>query len=147
MASSARVRALVFHDSQILLMKRWRNGNQFFVFVGGGIDKNESSEQAVTREVYEETSLRVVPERVVYVHSDSYGVQDVWLCRLVGDPSSPHLQENTSEFADSKHGLNRYEPCWLPLSMLKKVDLKPHSIRDRLLVDRDKDWPTVELTH
>lgn len=49
------VRVLVFKDNHILLVKH-RYGN-FWVMPGGGINKNESEEQAALRELKEETGM------------------------------------------------------------------------------------------
>jgi ADP-ribose pyrophosphatase YjhB (NUDIX family) len=53
---------------EVLLQKRADNG--FWALPGGFVDIGESIEQAVMREVLEETGLRVVVNRVVGVYSD-----------------------------------------------------------------------------
>lgn len=49
--------AVIFRNDQLLLIKR--RDVPVWVFPGGGIDEGETPEQAVLREVWEETGLRV----------------------------------------------------------------------------------------
>lgn len=46
-----RSSAIIIRDSKILLIHRKRPGREYWVFPGGGIEGNESSIEAVRREV------------------------------------------------------------------------------------------------
>ncbi len=52
-----RAAALVFKNKKLLLVKQ--HNNQYFQFPGGGIEKNESIENCLKREVMEEISSTV----------------------------------------------------------------------------------------
>ena len=68
-AVRAGVCAAVFdEDGRVLLEQRSDNG--FWGMPGGAVDIGESVEQAVNREVLEETGLRVEVKRLVGVYSD-----------------------------------------------------------------------------
>ena len=68
-AVRAGVSAAIFDgDGRVLLEHRSDNG--FWGMPGGGVDIGESVEQAVKREVLEETGLRVEVKRLVGVYSD-----------------------------------------------------------------------------
>lgn len=58
-----RAVAILIKGGQVLLMHRTRNGKEFWVFPGGGVEENESVEEAVAR-------LRVLSENLgpVYNH-------------------------------------------------------------------------------
>lgn len=86
---------------------------------GGGVDHGESPHDAVRREVWEETGLRVTVARLVDVHShhavaagrgdvyeDYHGVHLIYACE-VDDVEDPHVveQDSTTDLA-----------VWLPLS-------------------------------
>ena len=43
----------------MLLMRRVKNGEEYFVLPGGRVEENESAEQALVRELAEETSLEI----------------------------------------------------------------------------------------
>lgn len=63
--------AAVFNpQGEILLQKRADNG--FWSMPGGAVDPGESVEQAIIREVWEETGLHVRVVRLVGVYSDPY---------------------------------------------------------------------------
>ena len=56
-----RVSALLVNrmNADILLIKRFKEGRNYWVFPGGGVEPEELLDQAIVREVFEETSLRI----------------------------------------------------------------------------------------
>ena len=50
-------RAIIVRDDKLLVMKRNKYGDIYYVLVGGGVDPGETPERAVVREVAEESSL------------------------------------------------------------------------------------------
>jgi ADP-ribose pyrophosphatase YjhB (NUDIX family) len=54
-----RVGAAIMKDDLILLMHRFKNGREYYVFPGGKDEEGESIEQTLTREIAEEVSLTV----------------------------------------------------------------------------------------
>jgi 8-oxo-dGTP pyrophosphatase MutT (NUDIX family) len=105
-------------DGALLLMERWRDGMHYFSIPGGGIEPGETPEQTVMREILEETSVQVVAERQVLEMRDRDIVHRIYLCTYVsGEPVLP---------PDSPEALfatpdNRFEPCWVPLPELHKL--------------------------
>jgi 8-oxo-dGTP diphosphatase len=65
------VDAIIQNSSSILLIKRSKDPykNQF-ALPGGFVNKGETIEEAIKREVYEETSLEVHPIDILGVYSD-----------------------------------------------------------------------------
>lgn len=56
------VRAIIFRDGKLALV---HNGKfDYYMFPGGGIEEGESHEQALIREVKEESGLVVIPESI-----------------------------------------------------------------------------------
>jgi 8-oxo-dGTP diphosphatase len=62
-----RAGAIILDNDRVVLIERFRGGNHYFVFPGGTVKKKESVEEAVVREVYEETGLDVVVNRLIAV--------------------------------------------------------------------------------
>ena len=62
-----RARAIIIQDGFIILVKRVRQSDIYYVFPGGGVEPNETPEQAVLREVKEETGLEINPEKFLGV--------------------------------------------------------------------------------
>ena len=60
-----RAVAVIVNNRKILLMHRINNGKEYHVFPGGGVENGETVEQAVLREVQEETSLEVKIEKLL----------------------------------------------------------------------------------
>jgi ADP-ribose pyrophosphatase YjhB (NUDIX family) len=61
--------AVIFDDDGKVLLER-RSDNGFWGLPGGAVDIGESVEQAIKREVMEETSLTVEVKRLIGVYSD-----------------------------------------------------------------------------
>ena len=61
--------AIIFDDDGKVLLER-RSDNGFWGLPGGAVEVGESVEQAVKREVMEETALLVEVKRLVGVYSD-----------------------------------------------------------------------------
>lgn len=104
-------RAIIIRDDMILVMKRNRHGNQYYSFIGGGIDPGETPEQAVKREFYEETGSTIAGAKQVFVSNEEYGPQYVFLCDDPGGPITLNLESREGE--DHASGKNTYEPTWL----------------------------------
>jgi 8-oxo-dGTP diphosphatase len=50
---------IIIKDGAILLIRRIKNGRNFYVFPGGGLEPNESLEEGLKREIKEEAGLDV----------------------------------------------------------------------------------------
>ncbi|MEU1228807.1 MULTISPECIES: NUDIX hydrolase [unclassified Streptomyces] len=99
------VSAVVFDDrGRVLLGKRADNGR--WALVGGIVDPGEQPADAVVREVFEETAVHCVPERivlvetlrkpVVYPNGDICQYMDVaFRCRAVGGEARVNDEEST----------------------------------------------------
>lgn len=137
MRKPIRAVAILIKDNDILLIHRVNQGNEYYVFPGGGVEDSENVEEAVLREIAEETSLNVKIDRLLYHHhlieengeSDQY----FYICKYVD--GVPKVSEKSNEFEENKTGKDFYEPLWYPLSRLRETLLYPIEIRDWLLED------------
>lgn len=92
--------AAVIIDEQmkILLVKSTYNRFHPWGLPGGGLEYGEHPEEAVAREVWEETGLRVDVEKLIMIHTfrqDQVGMY--YLCRITGGTFNP--SDEVSEFA------------------------------------------------
>lgn len=128
------VRAIVMKDDHLLVMKRNKFGQEFYALVGGGIDLGETAEQALAREVAEESGIRIANPRLVIEEDagDMFGMQYIYLCDYAG--GEPVLHESSEEAKINALGRNLYLPMWLPLADLPKVTFLPKELQ-RLLVE------------
>lgn len=146
MSKPIRAVAIIINDNNVLLMWRKNQGKKYYIFPGGGVEENETVEEAVLREVREETTLKVRIEKQLYHHhyindSDQY----FYLCSyLSGVPTLGEANEKEDMLKDAG---NFYQPVWMKIENLKKLLLYPLEIRDWLLEDIEnefKDTPREE---
>lgn len=131
-----RAGAVVIHGDQLLVNWRQKLGKQFFVLPGGETEPGETTEQAVVRELAEETSIVATVDCLLYelFYADipdrhhSY-----FLCRYVS--GEPRLRADAEEQVDNARGENLYRPMWLPIDQLATTKLYPLEIRTCLSED------------
>src|SRR6185437_14732392 len=112
------VRAIVFKDNQLLVMKRNKFGKKYCTLPGGGVDMGEAEEHALRRELAEETGLNLGDARLVFIEQagEPYGTQYIYLVDYLG--GEPVLNPASDEAGINTLGQNIYEPGWLPLEEL-----------------------------
>jgi len=64
-----RVGAIIIHDGKVLLMRN--HEAPYLHSVGGRVSYNETTEEAVVREVLEETEVKLAVDRAVFFRSNS----------------------------------------------------------------------------
>lgn len=131
-----RIRAvgIVINEDKVLLMHRVKNGKQYYVFPGGGVEEGESIEEAVVRELWEETTLEIEVGKLLYRHIyDDGNEQFFYLCRYVS--GTPKLGEGTESEEMKVSNKNYYNPMWYPVENIERLLLYPLEIRDWLIDD------------
>lgn len=124
-----RAVALIINDGKVLLIHRINNGKEYYVFPGGGVENGETTEQAVLREVQEETSLEVKIEKLLYHHIyDDNTEQFFYLCRFVS--GEPKLGDGNEARDMKESNENFYKPVWYEIKGLPQLLLYPLEIRD-----------------
>ena len=131
---SIRAVAVIIHEEKLLLIWRKYSGKEYYVFPGGGVEDNETVEQAVLREVKEETSLEVKIDKLLYHHhyindSDQY----FYLCTYIS--GEPLLGDANEKMAMEKNLGDLFEPIWIEIIQLKNLLIYPLEIRDWLIED------------
>lgn len=134
-------RAIVLKDGNILLMKRFKMGQEYYTLPGGGLKPGEQPDAAALREVKEETSLDINNPRLTFIEEavDPYGMQYIFLCDYVnGEPFFPHDSE---EAFWSTEGKNTYEPLWFPFNKLDDLAFVSPLLKAALIEARNKGFP------
>lgn len=118
---SLRAAALIMHENKLLLVKNQKLG--CFYTVGGGIQENETSENAVSRECYEETGCQFEIDRLIFVQERFYQVESVGHHEIVFF----YLMKGTD--IALPNGINTDQGnemlYWIPLEELEKINLVP----------------------
>ncbi|HNR34384.1 MAG TPA: NUDIX hydrolase [Candidatus Hydrogenedentes bacterium] len=62
-----RVAAVIIRKGEILLARHERNGKRYWVLPGGGVEYGESLEEALAREILEETHFKIRVGRLLFL--------------------------------------------------------------------------------
>jgi len=113
------VAVIVNKYNQILLLKRSNNPNQWmsnkWSLVGGGIEDNETPEEAIKREIKEETNLNIfdfVNPLVIQWFNDS--IEYLFACRYWGNSNDVILNDENVNFG------------WFDLNEIYFLNTVPH---------------------
>lgn len=126
------VAVIVNDDDKILLLKRaddskiWQQNK--WALVGGGIEKGETPEKAVKREIKEETGLDInkfVKTFTIQRHPDS--IEHIFACRYSGEPTDIILNEENTNYG------------WYDVNEMKFLDIVPNLIEYIMLVFKPYD--------
>jgi 8-oxo-dGTP diphosphatase len=128
------VNAVIVQNDAILVVEFDDETGLHFNLPGGGVEEGESIQEALVREVVEETCAKVsvgplllvteyFPPRYQNLYGPTHKVGFFFECRLLAD-SQPHLPEQADP--------NQVGVQWLPLANLPNAPLLPR-IADRLL--------------
>lgn len=135
-ANRVRVRscALIFHEGKVLLIKQKAPTRPEPIWLppGGGVEMGESSQEAVIREVLEETHLTISPKKLLYVHEfiepPFHAVELYYLSEIVsGDlkrGSDPELEIEDQQIMESK---------FVEISHLNKIPLYPDFLQEEIV--------------
>lgn len=109
---------------------------EYYVIPGGGVENNEKIEDAVIREMKEETNLDVKLGELFYELEDldQQGANIkycAYLCEYTG--GEPKLREDSEEAKEMKDGINFFNPVWVDLSEIKNIALFPSPLKDKLI--------------
>ncbi len=99
------------------MIHRTRSGKEYWVFPGGGVEDNESVEDAVVREVEEEACIKSKIVKLLYTHkfSDLNQQQYFYLCEHIS--GIPKLGD-FNELQTMKKGVETWKPTWVSLEIL-----------------------------
>jgi len=95
MCREVRCQAVILKDNLIVVMKQfnYRRGEEYWLLPGGGLEKGETEEECIKREIKEETNLEVVVKGVLF--DEPSNGEDVYK-RYVTFLCSP-LEESTEK--------------------------------------------------
>lgn len=127
------VRAIVFRGNDVLVMKRNKFGKVYYTLLGGGVKFGETPEQALRREMQEESGLQLGAARLVFIENAGliFGMQYVYLIDYAG--GEPKLDASSDEARIDAMGKNRYHPEWLPVRQLADVPFVSKRLQRALL--------------
>jgi 8-oxo-dGTP diphosphatase len=126
-----RAVAVVIERDEVLVIRRRKNGREYTVLPGGGVETGESPEEACLRELYEETGLRGTIQDALRVEPDEIGPEFYFRVTVDGHAvalGGPELSRVSPD--------NRYDPAWIALGSLDLVNLVPGAAMDAIAAAR-----------
>lgn len=118
------------HKNKILLIFRKKDGREYWVVPGGGVEKNETLGAVAKREIFEELGLSVTKMSDFCEINSERGREKYYLSYL---PEDIPLEIQCEEL--KRNGLNNvYSPRWLSEEDLQKIELCPPQIKNALAV-------------
>ena len=119
-----RATAIIFRNGKLLLIHRQKPGRDFFVLPGGGVNFEESFEEACIREVREETGLDVLALRLVSRYITLEKEENYYFTKVT--PAEPVLGGAEAERQSPE---DSYTFLWVEAAQLEKLNLLPGAAR------------------
>lgn len=140
MRSAAR--AIVIHDDKILVMYRNKYGSEYYTLVGGRVNDNETTEEALVREVKEESGLDVANYRLVYTeeHPAPYNEQYVYLCE-VSSHGDVAVQDNSEEELLNRLDANIHKPLWVYTRSFHQLPFRSPQLQEAIVKALKRGFP------
>jgi 8-oxo-dGTP pyrophosphatase MutT (NUDIX family) len=126
-----RVRSVIVVNGLILLIHRVKEGLEYWVFPGGGVEESDQSfEHALQRECLEEIGVEV---RIVDLFADETkeGTRELFYrCEIL---SGEVGTGKGLEFQAGNNYKGTYDFQWIPVAELEKYNMKPKTIKTKVL--------------
>jgi ADP-ribose pyrophosphatase YjhB (NUDIX family) len=136
------VRAIIIEDGKLLVMHRNKYGSEYFTLVGGQVADGEGAEQALAREVKEETGLDVTNARFVFYedHVEPYNKQYIYVCEV-----APHadvaVQAGSEEGQMNKLDMNTHSPLWVNVRSFSSLPFRTPNLQIAIVSALRKGFP------
>ncbi|WP_052350421.1 NUDIX domain-containing protein [Paenibacillus gorillae] len=125
-------RAIIIKDDQLLVLRRKGVQGEFFVLPGGGQHHGESLQETLIREVFEEVSLRVEIEKMLFINEfiakrdsmfpelepDMHQIDFTFLCNITSQNEA-----KVGEMPD----VHQVGIAWIPLNEITDYNLHPRT--------------------
>ncbi|MDC1142508.1 NUDIX domain-containing protein [Planctomycetota bacterium] len=151
-------RALIVHDSQLLLLRGQDDDRTYHFLPGGIVHHGETLEDAVTREVKEETDLDVKPTRILAFREfmaerhqrrtkgmppQHHVLAALFLCELNESLANKDVSE-LGEFTQDQNAKGVVGMEWVKLEDAQQLEIMPPHVKELIAGGLDKPlqfWP------
>jgi 8-oxo-dGTP pyrophosphatase MutT (NUDIX family) len=118
------VRAIIIKDKSILMVHLGKTNE--YKFPGGGIEENESFEEALKREVLEEIGFSVIKilKKVGIITEYAIAIEDKEnVFKMISEYYSVNIDDNRIEQKlDEYESALEYKPCWIGIEDAFKIN-------------------------
>jgi ADP-ribose pyrophosphatase YjhB (NUDIX family) len=128
-----RVAALIIKDNKLLMAKNI--DHPCYYTVGGGVEMNETSEEAVIREILEETGIKMEIDKLAFIQErflkiNEQKFHEIVFFYTIKNTNAINISENSFTDQGSKETLH-----WLPLNELKNINVVPEILKNKSLTN------------
>ncbi len=129
-----RATAIIIENGAVLLASN--DKSDYYYSVGGGVHMGETAEEAVVREVFEETGVMYEVDHLAFIHEnffDGDGITEGKKCHEVAfyflmKPRGTQELNSNSYCPEGKEYMN-----WIPISELNNHKFFPTFFKDKLI--------------
>lgn len=135
MRTNKRAVGIIIQNNKLLVFHRFKDGEWYYAFVGGGVEEGETEEEAVIREMKEELSIDIKVDKLLFQQFVSRNRKDIGrehyfylITEFSGtlELSGPEKERETED--------NRYIPIWIPIDELGKYEnLYPKEAKEKII--------------
>jgi 8-oxo-dGTP pyrophosphatase MutT (NUDIX family) len=122
--NNKQARGFVINGDTVLIMFRRKNGYEYYVFPGGHMQKVESPEDTVKREVEEETTVKCIVTKKAYEYVNYQSLEPefeyYFLCKYIS--GNPTLSGEETRRSNEN---NYFKPMWIEISRLSEINILP----------------------
>lgn len=126
-----RARAIIVRDNKMVAMYREKSDRIFYTFPGGGMEGNETEEECVIREVFEEFGLTVKPIKKVYDYENEISIEHFYVCEWIDGEVGNGAGEEYQP--DRNNGV--YEQRLIEISDIPHLPLMPPEVASAFYTD------------
>ena len=121
------VYAVIIENNKILLTRQWDG----YSLIGGGVEKGETIEESIVREVKEETGLTIMPDKIIHQattffkrNAEAQANQSI---QLYFTHSQLRGKINNDNITDSEKTYTNGTPEWVDLDKIDGISFR-HSV-------------------
>ena len=112
------VRGLIIHKNELVVLFRRKNGNEYYSVPGGGIEMNESKEEALTRELFEELNIKVKINKEVFTYENDKAIEYFFTCDYISGTFELNGEEKERNCEN-----NYYEVSFIPIKNINNYNI------------------------
>ena len=124
-----RAGVILVHEQEVLLLKRIKAGEEYWVVPGGGVHEEENTLEGAVRELWEEIELTLEPEQLIlFAEFENRGRKETYYITQIDK------REFTisGEEAERSSADNVYIPTWVSIDKVTELDLRPAIIKEKI---------------
>lgn len=121
------VRGIIKTKKGLATIFRRKNGTEYYVIPGGGVDNNENLEDALKRELKEELNIEVNIINLAFKNETNDRIEYFYECEYLSGDFTLNGEE-----LDRMNENNYYEPTFIKIEDIKNVSLQKE-VKDYLL--------------